>query len=345
MAVDPLETRRQRIVDALPAGATRTWSRTVGANTLAFTLANPQIRQLNGGRVFSVECTVTRNGTVIYDDRVNMPNPAVAVMAADKTVTDNPLQALRDTLMDVVNIWTRGFTQARLERNPDGSFKGDTLAVRAGTNDGQVFSSDADFATMAAGSGLTSSNTDTSTAVFWSVDGTPAYSGRFMLEDYDTSTITAGATITGAVYTFYGDGAAEVDADNYNLDVRYKDWGGTVTTADWFDPRSPVWNALVAGGIFDVGSWNQTAAAANNFSDSSAYGSINKTGTTRIVLWLSGVNAATPTGDNEVTVRAANVAGTSSDPLLTVTYTLPAGTASGQMMDMASQAQAALLGY
>ena len=81
MVLEPIgdETKRTRVLAAIVAnGATRTWTRTAGPNVLTFQLANPQIRELNGIRVFSVECTVRRGMVVIYDDRVNMPNPATA---------------------------------------------------------------------------------------------------------------------------------------------------------------------------------------------------------------------------------------------------------------------------
>lgn len=326
MAVDPLETRRQRIVDALPVGAARTWSRTVGANTFAFTLANPQIRVLNGTRVFSVECTVTRNGTLLFDDRVNMPNPAVAIRGADRIPVDDPLQAIRDTLLDVVFITTRGGTQPRLERLANGQLKGDTLAVRSGTGDGRVTSEDATFATMCTGAGTLSSSTAAGTiSPEWSLNG-GLYDGTMFFLPFDTSSLTSPATITAAVLTLYGESTAEQSTDAYSIQAKYKAFA-TLDTGDWFDPRSPVWNALVAGGQITLSSWNQTNNTANNFSDSGVYSSISKTGTTEMVVNMSGANASTPTGPNVFTTYSADNAGTTSDPLFTVTYTLPTGMA------------------
>lgn len=230
----------------------------------------------------------------------------------------DPTLAVKRTLEDVLKIVTaRG---PRLERiGKTDSFRGDTLAQRAATTDGSVNSSNATFATMAAGSGLAANTTNASVFTRWHLF-LGSYSGRMIFLEFDTSTIGSSSTITGCVYTLYAQGTAENDSDGYNLEIRYKDWGGSVTTADWFDPRAGVWNALPDGGLLDVGSWVQTSNTANDLSDSGVYTSIDKTSLTRVVVGLSGMNASTPTGTNSIDFRAADTAGTSTDPLGTYTY-------------------------
>lgn len=320
-ANDPL--KRQRALDSLAVGASRTFTQTIDGSQYTATLSNPQIRTLNGSQVFSVDMQVTKDGVLFFDDRINMPNPPQGVRRPNGSVQDNPLQALRDSLLDVLGVCTHRLTTPHLMRGQDGLFLGDTLAVRSATTDGTVTSSNATFATMAAGSGLTAATATSPITMAWQLVGGPTYRGRYFFTEYDTSSLGATVTITAAVYTLYGESSAEFDVDNYNLEARYKDWGGTVTTADWFDPRSGVWSGLVSGGSLDVGTWNETDGTANNLSDSGVYTSIAKTGTTRIVFGFSGMDSSTPTGNNTVNTYTADNAGTSSDPLLTVTYTLP----------------------
>lgn len=235
----------------------------------------------------------------------------------DSFVPD-PLLATKRTLEDVFRIVTA--SGPRLERiGKTDNFRGDTLAQRAGTTDGSVNSSNATFATMAAGSGLAANTTNASDFTKWHLF-LGSYSGRMCFLEFDTSTIGSSSTITAAVYTLYAQGTGENDTNNYNLEIRYKDWGGSVTTADWFDPRSGVWNALASGGSMDVGSWVQTSNTANNLSDSGVYTSIDKAGTTRVVVGLSGMDSSTPTGVNSIDFRMANTAGTTTDPLATYTY-------------------------
>lgn len=340
MAVDGNETRRQRIVDLLANGGSRTWTR----GPLSFTAANPIIRQLNGSRVFSIELTVSRSGLIWFDDRINIPNPPTAVrgaLNADGTsqLSDSPLQAIRDTLFDVVRITTQNLTVPRLERNADGTFNGDTLAVRSGTNDGRVTSTNASWNTCRDGASLVANTTNTSQTI----SANPTYSIVQGFIDFDTSSIGAGATVSSYVFTLYGTGTAETDTDGTTIDVRSYDWGGTVTTADYRDTNpGSNWTGLTLFASKVTNTWNQTNNTANNFTSGS--GTINQTGTTSVVVGIDRIaSASAPTGNNQFTTYFADQAGTTSDPLLTVTYA-PAAAAS-QMMTVADQSFAALLGY
>lgn len=320
MAVDVNATRRQRAVDALAAGASRTFSRVIDGDQYVATLASPLLRVLGDSPVFSVDMQVTRNGLVYFDDRINMPNPAQGVRDADGVYTDAPLLALRATLLDVLRSTTGGFTRPHLMRNASGDLLGDTLAVRSSTDDGSVESSSGTFATMAGGSGLTANSANANDSVKWHLFiGT--YTGRMVFLGFDTSTLTSAAQISGAVYTLYANGNGNGDTNGYDAEIRHNDFGGTVSTADWFDPRSGVWSGLVSAGALDIGAYVTTSNTANNFSDSGIYSSINLTGETRVVVGLSGMDNATPTNFNSIDFRLANTAGTSTDPLLTVTYT------------------------
>lgn len=349
--------RAQAVFDAVNA-APRTWTRGQFSVTVSFLSLDVAKNQV------IIDAHISYKGILIADDRFRFVNPpqktgdgtfttvrryttsstnydvwmstaefnalpaaqrnqltATADTTQRENVTLNPLLALKVQLEQVVRTITKDFTITHLMRNSKGEFKGDTLAVTAGTADGTVSSIDAVYATMCTGSGLTSNTTNTSVTIIWSLNGNPT--GQYYFVPFDTSALTAAATITAAVYTFYGNTTAERDIDNFNLEVRYKAFG-TVTTADWFDPRTPTWNALVSGGLLDIGSWVQTSGTANNLSDSGVYSSISKTSTTEIVVGMSGMNSASaPTGRNEIVTQTADTAGTTTDPLLTITYTLP----------------------
>ena len=318
--------KRAAVYTALTSQNSREWTVGAGANKLTISIENPTIRTIKNGKdVFTVDVIVrNRSGIIVYYDRFNMADPPTAIRSGDQIVTD-PIAAMISTLTDATSAVTAGFTKPRIEKVP-GGFKGDTLAVRCGTNDGRVASSDAVFATMAAGAALAANTTGTTLFARWRLNA-GVYGGDMAFQDYDTSSIGALPNINTAVYTVYSTGTAETDTDGYNLEVRYKDWGGTVTTADWFDPRSGVWSGLPSGGSIDLTGWDQTDGVSHNFSDSGVYSSINKTGTTRIVIGLSGMDNATPTGNNGTIWYSADQAGTSTDPLLTVTYSLPASLA------------------
>lgn len=302
-----------------------------------------EITQVEGDKYSLVTDVQVRDlsGNVVFDDRVRNGNPPLLFMQSDGTTVEDYFLVLRSQLDTVAGIVTGGFKNLHDKRTGANSFSGDTLAQRAATTDGGLLSSDPTFTTMKTGGGtLTADTTATTYVVAWDA----GYSGRMFFVEFDTSALTSLATITAAVGTLYGATTAEVNTNTYNADWRYKDWGGTVTTADWFDPSSSgAWNALVAGGVLAVSSWDQTSGNPNNFSDSGVYTSISKTSLTRFVIGLSGMNASTPTGDNEFKCQSADASGTSADPLFTVTYSLPAGYPN--YMDVASQAHAALLGY
>ena len=320
MAVDVNATRRQRAWDSIKDGASRTWSRQFRGSTYALTLTNPQIRTLHGNLVFTVDVLVTKDGEPIYEDRLNTPNPPMGTVGADGTVTDNPRQAFREHVVDVVRAVTADFTKPHLMRGPDGRFLGDTLAVRSSTADGRITSGNATWTTCLNGSSLSAATGGTADNARATWDGS-VYEIRQIFLDFDTSSLGSGATLSNGVFTLYGNTTAETNTDGYDLQIRPSNWGGTLTTADWVDcnPQSN-WTALTLMSHFAVSGWSQGAGNANNFTVDS-YADVSKTGTTYVVVGMSALGSGTPTGANNVEFRLANQSGTSSDPLLTVTYT------------------------
>lgn len=326
-------TRRQRVIDAFADGATRSWTIGSGQNQLTFTVANLQLRDLGGFQVVSVDLTISRAGVVYFADRVNMPNPANAVRSDITGVIDNPLQAVRKQLLDSASAVTSAFTVVHDMRDGSGGFLGDTLSVRTPSTDGIVESGpNSTYSSVRAGIGL-SADTASANDSFQSVLSAPFYAERQAFFSFDTSTLGASATVSAAVFTLYATGTAEADANNLTAEARVYDWsGGGLTTADWRNATN--YSAATLFATFDVGTWDQTADTANNFtSDAGAPALVSLTGTTYLMTGMSNMAAGTaPTGSNGINIRMANTAGTASDALLTVTYTLPSAGAMSLFM-------------
>ena len=323
MAIIPHETKRVRALAAVAEGTARSWVRGSGPDRFTFQLANPQTRVLHGVRVFSVECTVRRGGVVIYDDRVNMPNPATAILNAAGEPVDNPLEAIRETLFDVVRTTTDGFQRPRLERNPDGSFRGDTLAVRSSTANGSVAFTNASWATTQNGPGNSVSTTG-NILIHATLTAIPNYVIRQGFLDFDTSSLGAGAVVSAAALTLYADAAGKTDTDTTTMEWYSYNWGGTLENADFRDclPSTNITNLPKIAHIA-LSAWTDTAGTANNLTaDSGAVSSVNVTGTTYMVGLIDRAYGSAPTGVNSLQFRSADFTGTTSDPLLTVTYTI-----------------------
>ena len=309
------ETRRTNALAAVAVGTT--WSR----GRVSLTASNPQTRYLNGSRVFSVEVSAVRDGQTVYEDRINFPNPPLNVRNADGTSTYNPLGALRIIIEQEVERATRNFTGTRLERNADGTFRGDTLVVFA-TEDGYVSSNNASITSARSGSNLTV--TTTSPNRVQATLAASVYYFRTAYMAFDTSALGAGATITASVLSLAGNGTAETNADSISMLAQYYDYGaGDPATGDWINLTTS-WAGLVDVGSFTVSGWDQTSNAYNAFSDSGNYSSIAKAGITRIVVGTSLHPSGTPTGNNQVEFHASEAAGTTGDPKLTIQYTPPA---------------------
>lgn len=324
MAADINATRRQRAWDAVTDRAfPRSWQRRVRGADYSLEITMPQLRSLHGSMVVSVDVLVTRDGEPIYDDRINSPNPPMGVRSDDGTVTESPLQAFRDHILQAVRSATKDLTDPHLMRDEKGRLKGDTLAVRSTTADGRVQSTSTGGTWSAARGGATlaaRSATNPETIVA-SVSGSDYIAGQFFM-DFDTSSLGSGATLSNGVFTIYGSGTAETNTNSYDIQIRPYNFGGSVTTADWVDCNPTTgWTNPTLMAHLALGSWNQTSGTANNFTVDS-YADVSKTGSTYVVMGLSGLGSTTsPTGANSLAFRTADQSGTTSDPLLTVTYT------------------------
>jgi len=133
---------------------------------------------------------------------------------------------------------------------------------------------------------------------------------------FDTSSIPDGDTVSAAVLrvTSYADSSTT----DFDIQARLRDWGTTVTTADW-----------VAGadlsGLTLLGSYATssgfTANTGYDLSDTAMAANVNKTGSTRMLLCSSRTtNNNAPTTPEYVGTYSSDYTGTTRDPKLTVTY-------------------------
>lgn len=141
---------------------------------------------------------------------------------------------------------------------------------------------------------------------------------------FDTSPLTASASISAAVLSLY-------------LDAKFDDASNT-PTADIYTSSPTSTTSLVAGDFGRIGTTSQTGAAKtyaghtagayNDFTfDSTGRGNINKTGISMFAVREAtyDVDGATPTwgsaADTLFKYLGATTSGTSQDPKLVITYT------------------------
>lgn len=281
--------------------------------------------------------TIVRRYTNVLGDRVDLSAAEFAALSPvqrasltpgttyqRENFSVNPLAALRATFEDTVRTVTKNFTQSHLMRNPDGTFRGDTLSVTAGTTDGRVSSGPTatTWATIQNGSSLTADTTEASPAINASnASGTRRIYQYFC--EWDTSSLPDGATITGTAYTFYGTSFGVTNTDTVTAELWAYDWGGTVTTADFRDcsPSTNITN-LTKLAHLALASWSSTNNAANNLVDDGGYSAVSLTSFTRAIFLIDRAYGSDPTGTNQIIFRGADTSGTTTDPKLVVTYSL-----------------------
>lgn len=194
-----------------------------------------------------------------------------------------------------------------------------TLTVFAPTSDAGVDSTSVTYATARSGAGLTLA-TGTSLTV-GQAPPSPYFIDEFFIL-FDTSPLTSAANVSAATLSLW----LKIDnsTQDFTCEARIKAWGPTVTTADWVAGASLGALTRVAtlntSGIGATGAYKAFTEDGTNF-----IANVSKTATTELLVDSSrhvGNNA--PTVAENVTFASADTAGTTNDPMLTVTYTLPA---------------------
>jgi len=198
-----------------------------------------------------------------------------------------------------------------------------TLVVYADTSDGVVNSGSEqpDYATAQLGTYyLTAYSTETMLQGGQAAGNTgdPDYIDTYVIlliyESFDTSSIGAGNTVSAATLNLRLSSAGRA---SWAVRARMHDWGTSLTTADWVDTQTITGKTLVAH--LDVPT--NITDVSSDFTNDAFPANINRTGSTRIVLsdtWIDAGQA--PTGNETWSIRSADDAGTTRDPKLTVTY-------------------------
>lgn len=188
-----------------------------------------------------------------------------------------------------------------------------TTTVFADTGDGRLFSTNAVYATCAAGSGLTASTTGTAENVGQNVS---AFTIIQLFFSFDTSGIGA-ETVSQVDFSLFGD--TDRSTTDFIATVLAYDWSaGGLTTADW---QTPV-QLLALTSLATFNSSGFSAIAYNLFTSAGAAfnSAINKTGTTYFMVASSrNISATQPTTDERLQVVMADTSGTASDPKLVIT--------------------------
>lgn len=318
--VNNYETRFAEALAVSSVETNRIW--TIG-NQNIIKITNPQIRILNKVKIFSVDVTLGRNGIIVFDDRINFLNPPLGVINNSGQFVYNPIQALKESILDTINAVTNKLTFPRLERIFGDNFIGDTLSVRSSTDDGRIRSSNATYSTARNGSTFSVNTSNTTENVEYTWTGS-LYRIEAIFLDFDTASLGAGATVSAGTLTLYGSGTAETSTDAPTIEARGFDWTVPLDSTDWpdFNPGTN-WTNLSFMASMALTSWNNTSGSANNLTSQSGMTTwISKTGVTYCCVNYDGSATTTaPTGSNVFNTRMADFAGTSSDPLLTVTYT------------------------
>jgi hypothetical protein len=192
-----------------------------------------------------------------------------------------------------------------------------TLVVFGDPSDGLIESSNATYATAAAGSGLFTDTTTVAGDAVGQAFFTPTYYVMEFFLSFDTSALGSGATVTAADIAIYG--SADSSTTDFTIRAAALAWG-TLTTADWQ-------NTTALAALTILATWNTatsfSTAAYTTLTDSGGMAaSVNKTGNSQYVLWSSRHQASTtPTGAEYVQIHQSDETGTTNDPKITITYT------------------------
>lgn len=227
-----------------------------------------------------------------------------------------PLEAARIDLAHTVRVVTKDGKTPWVKAKP-----GTVSTFYANTEDGRIESfTNGSYDSARAGTGLAASSTETSYWVGQTYSG-GFYSIKEAFLSFNTSAIGDSDTINAASLSVYG--ATDSSTTDFTIQARTKDWGASLTTADWVAGADL--GALTLLATFSTSGF--TTSGYNTFTEngSNLRSAISLTGITYILLNSSRHEAGnTPTGSEQVKIYFADEAGTTQDPKLVVTYTPPA---------------------
>jgi len=200
-----------------------------------------------------------------------------------------------------------------------------TFTIFADSNDASIKCSDASYSNARAGTGtltLDAGTASTETAACGQQLAAAVYSVMEIFQQYDTSSIGAGATITAGTLSFTMSGSGDRSDTDFVINAYSHDWGGgAVTTGDFVAGAD-------FGGLTKIAALNTSGIVTLSYNDLTSEAAmlteINPTGYTNVLIASANTGANTaPTGDEYFSMRMADFSGTTSDPKLVVVATLP----------------------
>jgi hypothetical protein len=152
-------------------------------------------------------------------------------------------------------------------------------------------------------------------------DGNPIYDYYWFIDEsflsFDTSSLGTGATVSSAVLRLTSTG--DYSTQDFTAQARLRDWGTTLEIGDFLTPAGLSGCTLLAH-YATSGGW--TSGTGYDFVDDAMAANVSKTGFTRMVLCSDRTASSTePTQSENIAAYTSEVAGTTQDPKLTVTYT------------------------
>lgn len=147
---------------------------------------------------------------------------------------------------------------------------------------------------------------------------------------FDTSALTSSANISAATFSIAGTGTATADDDVSTIHIVSSTPAANTTLAleDYDQVGSTSFASLA------MASWVTTLDTYNGFAlNASGLANISKTGVSKFATRNSrDLDNSAPTGTNQATCFLSDVAGTTSDPKLVITYELIPATGFFQFM-------------
>lgn len=191
-----------------------------------------------------------------------------------------------------------------------------TTVIYASTADAFISSTNATYATAAAGSSLSvTSNSELK------VGQTTAYLIQQIFLDFDTSAIGDTDVVSQVDLALYG--KQNTSTTDFTLTALSFDWSsGGVTTADWRTPAQLLaltTLATLSTSGFTTSGYNTLTSAGAAFNSW-----VNLTGTSYLMVASSqNISSTAPTNDSYVVCHSTAVVGTTQDPKITVTHEAP----------------------
>lgn len=198
-----------------------------------------------------------------------------------------------------------------------------TTTVVYTVNDGYIESaSETDWAAVLAGNSGEITAYNVTDARIGNPTGASYYYCYEAFLSFDTSAVGSDS-VSAAVLNLTSQ--SDQSATDFEIRARLRDWGSSLTTADWVAHSSLSSLTLLAHHATSSG-WS--AGSSYDFTDDNFAANINGSGTTRVILHSDFTEAGTNPGTTQryVSFRTLNYTGTTSDPKLTITHAANATT-------------------